>query len=99
MTRLGPNAERQLDKLIAHYEWIDRPEATVNLIRAMRRAVERIDRSPDAGLPAPRPYPELAALGFRWIMQGTYWFAYRHEQGESVIVGVFHASADIPNRA
>ena len=98
MRALGPRAEWQVDDLLAHFERINRPEATRNLIRALRQAAARIERAPDAGLPAPRPYPALASLGLRWIKEGAYWISYTYDGGDPVIAGVFHEAADIPRR-
>ncbi len=72
-------------------------QAAENLLAAMERASERIVRSPDSGLPAPRPYPGLASLGFRWIKKESYWIAYLTWEAP-MIAGVYHEAADIPNR-
>jgi plasmid stabilization system protein ParE len=74
--RLSPEAEAQLDSLIAHYEALGRVEASINLLNALERAKARISERPEAGLPAPRPYPALAKAGRRWIIEGTYWISY-----------------------
>jgi hypothetical protein len=49
------------------------------------------------GLPAPRPYPWLAAPGDAWVHAGRYWFAYRGT-APAVIFAVFYDQADIPGR-
>ena len=98
MIALSPEAESQLDDLLVHYEQRERPEAIRNLIGSLEQAAARIERAPDAGLHAPRPYPSLASLGLRWIKEGAYWFAYADTAGGLVIAGVFYESADIPNR-
>lgn len=97
MIPLSPTAEVQLDALLAHYERLGRIEAAENLLTALERASIRISNAPGAGIPAPRPYPKLAALGLQWIKQGRYWVAYLSEPIQ-VIVGVYHEAADIPNR-
>ena len=97
MIRLSPDAEGHLGALSAYYEDRDRPEATTGLLAAVERAVARIERTPEAGLPAPRPYPSLAHAGRRWIKEEPYWIAYSTTQ-PPVILGVFHEAADIPNR-
>jgi plasmid stabilization system protein ParE len=97
VTALGPRAEQQVDDLLAHYEPLGRPEASRNMQRALRSAVGRIERVPEAGLWAPRPYPVLSYLGLRWIKEGRYWIAYTPGP-DPVIAGVFHESADIPQR-
>ena len=72
MIALSPEAESQLDALIAHYEAMGRVEASINLLNALERAQARIAETPEAGLSAPRPYPALAKAGRRWIIEGNY---------------------------
>jgi len=97
VVRLSPDAEEDIDRLITHYEAIDRPEAARNLLRTIDAAKARIAGKPNAGLAAPRPYPKLKRRGVKWIIEANYWFAYII-QGEPVIIAVFYAMADIPNR-
>jgi plasmid stabilization system protein ParE len=97
MIALSPEAEAQLDALIAHYEALGRLEASINLLNALERARARISEGPEAGLPSPRPYPSLAKAGRRWVIEGTYWISYSLTT-PPVISGVFYAMADIPNR-
>ena len=97
MIALSPEAEAQLDALIAHYEALGRVEASINLLNALERAKVRISETPEAGLPAPRPYPSLTNAGRRWVIEGTYWISYSLT-APPVISGVFYAMADIPNR-
>ncbi len=56
-----------------------------------------IEADPEGGLPAPRPYPQLARDGEAWIQANTYWIAYSRTD-PPVILGVFYATADIPGR-
>ncbi len=49
-------------------------------------------------LAAPRPYPSLADLGFRWIKRASYWIAFEDTAAGPVVAGIFHETADIPNR-
>jgi plasmid stabilization system protein ParE len=95
--RLSPGAEQQLDDLLFHYEKLERPEAIRNLMAAVRRAATRIELAPEAGLPAPRPYPALARVGRRWLKEGRYWFAYSLTT-PPVILAVFHDQAAISRR-
>jgi len=97
MIALSPEAEAQLDALIAHYEALGRVEASINLLNALEKARTRIAERPEAGLPAPRPYPGLAKEGRRWIIEGSYWISYSLTT-RPVISGVFYAMSDIPNR-
>jgi plasmid stabilization system protein ParE len=94
---LSPEAETHVDRLIAYYEAKERRQAAVNLLHAPERAKERIAAAPEAGVPAPRPYPSLARPGRRWIIEGRYWIAYSLTS-PPVISGVFFVTADIPNR-
>jgi plasmid stabilization system protein ParE len=94
---LTPEAETQVDRLIAHYEAKGRLEAAVDLLHALERAKHRIGRSPEAGLAAPRPYPSLKRADRRWIIEGRYWISYSLTI-PPIISGVFYVTADIPNR-
>jgi plasmid stabilization system protein ParE len=90
-------ARRQIAALRDHYEQLDRIEAVMRLQAALTAAEQRIEARPDAGLPAPRPYPELARDGQAWIKVGRYWITYRLRK-PPVIFGVFYEAADIPRR-
>ncbi len=97
MIALSPEAADHVDRLIEHYEAKARLEAAQNLLRTLERAKQRIATMPEAGLPAPRPYPALARPGRRWIIEGRYWIAYSLTS-PPVISGVFYVTADIPGR-
>jgi hypothetical protein len=58
----------------------------------------RFERGRGLVYAAPRPYPELGRLGFRWTKEGPYWFAFAETADGPAVAGIFHASADIPNR-
>jgi plasmid stabilization system protein ParE len=92
--RLCPEAETQVDRLIAHYEAKGRIAASVNLLDALERAKQRISANPQAGMEAPRP--SLKRPGKRWITEGRYWISYSVKP--PVISGVFYVASDIPNR-
>ena len=86
-----------LDELHDHYRrkgWI---EASIALDLAMLEAERRVQLNPQAGLPAPRPYPSLAAAGESWLIVKPYWVVYRPST-PPLILAVFHDSADIPAR-
>ncbi len=98
MIPLSRQAESHINALREHFERLDRPEAIRNLILALSQASAQIENRPQAGLNAPRPYPSLASLGLLWTKAGSYWFAYLVEDAGPIIAGVFHDTADIPNR-
>jgi len=95
--RLSPEAEAQVDQLVFHFEALLRSRAIENLVSAIEQAHNAIETAPLAGLPAPRPYPELRRAGRLWLKRGAYWIAYRVSE-PPVITGVFHESGDIPRR-
>ena len=80
-----------------HYEKLGRPEATRNLVAAIESAWQQITTNPDAGLPAPRPYPNIARRGRAWVLAGRYWIAYI-TRPLLAIVAVVYDAADIPRR-
>jgi plasmid stabilization system protein ParE len=71
----APRATRQVAALRHHYENLDRPAAVRAFVDALDEAGRRIESNPAAGLPAPRPYPQLARPGVAWIKAGRYWIA------------------------
>jgi hypothetical protein len=44
-----------------------RPQAARRLVDAYDEAIEAIARGPRTTFSHPRPYPQLALFGFRWI--------------------------------
>jgi plasmid stabilization system protein ParE len=92
---LTPDAWQHL--LRAYYEESERPEAARALRSALTSAWEKIITSPAAGLPAPRPYKELAQPGRLWLKSGRYWIAYRTRPFRTVVAGFFE-TANIPRR-
>lgn len=97
MIALSRQARRHVSGLLAYYEEHDRPEAARGLRAALVTAWDKITASPAAGLPAPRPYPQLKRPGWSWIKSGRYWIAYRTAP-VLIIVAVFYETADIPRR-
>ena len=89
-------AAEQVADLRTHYEGRFRLEAARNLETALADAEAVIAYNPEAGLPAPRPYPDLARDGEAWILCGRYWVAFRPL--DAVIIGVFYDTSDIPRR-
>lgn len=97
MIRYSRRGAEHVSALLDHYIQLERPEAVRNLLAAVREAMERIERSPDAGLPAPRPYLQLRSPGRFWIQVGSYWIAYRRRPVPT-IVAVFYDESNIPGR-
>ncbi len=97
MLGFSPEAARQVAELSAHYRRKERPEAVRNLRVALETASDRIRRAPDAGLTAPRPYPEVAHAGERWVKQGRYWLAYSLTD-PPMFLAVVYDQADLPRR-
>jgi hypothetical protein len=80
-----------------YYERKDRIEAIISLNAAMLEAETSIDRSPESGLPSPRPYARLARPGRLWMKSRSYWVCYGIDRPH-VIWAVFYAQANIPGR-
>ena len=97
MTLYAPEAIAQIDALRSYYETKNRPTAARALDTALDVAEQQIALRPGDGLPAPRPYPELARPGQAWLKAGRYWIAYG-TGGPPVILAVFFETADIPGR-
>ena len=97
MIVLTPRAARQVRVLRQHYEDRRRPEATRNLVAAIESAWHQITADPAAGLPAPRPYPQIARPGRAWVHAGRYWIAYVTRPSPAITLVVYDA-ADIPRR-
>ena len=98
MARLTLEAERQVNELAEHYLRKDRIEAVLRLSDAVEAAIQAVDNPSASWLSFPRPYPELAVEGFRWIKQHRYWFAYTADAGETLIHHVIYDRSDIVNR-
>jgi hypothetical protein len=64
---------------------------------ALHDAERRIARDPAAGLPAPRPYPQVARPGRAWVKAGRYWVVYTITH-PPVIAAVFYETVNIPAR-
>jgi plasmid stabilization system protein ParE len=90
-------AVRQLRALRQHYEDRQRPEAIIRLMAAVAEASRKIEANPEAGLAAPRPYPQLARPGRASLKVGRYWISYTTTR-PPVIAAVFYETADIPGR-
>ena len=69
-----------------------RPDAARRLIEAYDTAIEVIGAGPPSWVSYPRPYPQLASYGFRWIRIHRYWFAYL-PAAEPIITNVLDVAA------
>ncbi len=69
-----------------------------NLAAAVAEVARLIERSPVAGLPAPRSYPAMARPGQAWVKVGPCWIRYG-TRTPLVITGVFYEAADSLYRA
>lgn len=97
MIDYAPRALRQIAALRQHYERLERIEPIRTLDAALAEAERKIETDPAAGLPAPRPYPQLARPGLAWVKAGRYWVAYRVTP-RLTIATVFYETANIPDR-
>ena len=96
MIVLTPRAGQQVRALQEYYKERERPAAIRGLAVALENAWQSITTKPEAGLAAPRPYPQLAQVGRAWVKAGPYWIAYTPQL--PAIVAVFYEMADIPSR-
>jgi plasmid stabilization system protein ParE len=96
--RLSRKAQAQVASLVRHFEALERPEATRNLRAVLIRASARITLCHGLFFDAPRPYPGLLRLGWRWTKEGPYWIAHSLHRSAPVIQAVFHEAANIPDR-
>ena len=97
MIRYTAEAIDQIDALRIHYIGKTRIEAALALDRALEQAERTITLQPEAGLPSPRPYPDLARTGRAWTKAGRYWISYSLTS-PPVILAVFYEAADLPGR-
>ncbi|MBC7835540.1 MAG: hypothetical protein H7Y88_10650 [Phycisphaerales bacterium] len=97
MIALTPEAAAQIAEFERFYVEMTRPQALRNLGHALAEASLIIVNAPERGLPAPRPYPELAVLELSWLKRGRYWIAY--DASVPIIAGVFFETSAIPGRA
>lgn len=100
MVLITATAQGQVEALERHYAALGRDAAAVRMAEAIAMAAVRIEEGAGPFASAPRPYPDLADLGWRWLRQGRYWVAFDTPgEGRHVITGVFYDAADIPRRA
>lgn len=97
MIPLSASAEAALDALVIYFARLGRDRAIERLLASVRTACDRYEQQ-GSTYDAPRPYPALADLGFRWMHEGAYWIAFDTTQDGPLVAGIFHEAADIPNR-
>jgi hypothetical protein len=68
------------------------------MAEAIAMAAARIEEQAGPFSPAPRPYPDLATYGRRWLKEGRYWVAFVPISGGYAITSVFFETANIPGR-
>lgn len=61
-------------------------------------AAARIEERAGPFLPFPRPYPDLAELGWLWLKEGRYWIGFTPKTDAHALTAVFYDTADIPSR-
>ena len=99
VSRLTAEARRDLADLKRHYRAAARPEAILRLAQATTAAGLMADNPNTRWFAAPRPYPELASAGFRWLKLHRYWFACTTApDGEGIIHAILYDAANIPAR-
>ena len=98
MIPLSITAAAELDALTLHYAALGRDRAIDRLVASIEAACARYESGHGLFYDAPRPYPGLADLAFRWTKEGSYWVAFKETDAGSVVAGVFYDAADIPNR-
>ena len=98
MIRQTRHAREQADALLDHYLQNDYEQAYEKLVDAIAEAVALIEANPTGGATYPRPYPSIAAFGFRWIKVHRYWFGWSLIRGYPVLTNVFFDTAFIEGR-
>lgn len=98
MVTITATARAQIEALERHYVDLGRDAAIIRMTEAIALAAARIEEQAGPFRPAPRPYPDLADLGFRWLKAGRYWVAFAPSLSGYAITGVFFETADIPRR-
>jgi len=72
-----------------------RPQAARRLIESYEAAIATIAAGPRSPVGYPRPYPDLASFGFRWIKVHRYWFGYL-PGANPIITNILDEVSDIP---
>ncbi len=98
MVLITATAQAQLEALEWHYTDLGRDLATIRMTEAVAMAAARIEERAGPFLPTPRPYPDLADLGWQWLKEGRYWIAFTVLQDGYAITGIFFETANIPAR-
>jgi hypothetical protein len=68
------------------------------LLDALRPALRLIEQHPSSGTTHPRPYPDIAKRGFRWIKVHRYRFGDRVIDRRLVLTNLRFDAADLPSK-
>lgn len=98
MVRVSTAASADVAALDAFYVSRGRDEAILRLRDHIHAGCDRYEDRTAVILTAPRPYPELAVLGFRWVKEGPYWLAFEETARGVILARVFHQAADMKRR-
>lgn len=98
IVRFSTRAEERVEELESHYFALGRDSAVRQLRNSLAEAIRLIGSGEKTYLIAPRPYPQLAAAGLRWIHVGRYWIGYKANSDEWLIASVYFNAANIPAR-
>lgn len=96
MVGITRTAKHQFQALLRDYMRKERDLAVAKLLDAFSAAVSRIEADPAAGVPHPRPYPEVANWGFLWVKEHRYWFGYSMSKGYPILTNIHFDTSDIP---
>ncbi len=98
MVLITATAQAQLEALEQHYASLNRDRAVIRMAQALAVAADRIAAQTGPFFPAPRPYPDLASFGWRWLKEGRYWIGFTAIAEGHAVMAVFFDGADIPRR-
>ncbi len=98
MIPLSAAAEAEPDALTSYYETLGRDRAIDRLVEAGGTACDRYDRRRGLFYDSPRPLPGACRYGSSLDEGGTLWIPFEETTAGPVVAGIFHESADIPNR-
>jgi plasmid stabilization system protein ParE len=98
MVVITTTARAQLEALEDHYAELGRDVAAIRMTESVAVAAARIERQAGPFWPAPRPYPDVAGYGWRWLKEGRYWIAFTVTPEGYAATAIFYETANIPRR-